>query len=211
MYLILGHSHNTADWVIAWCRNAMKGKNFYFPMAIVEAVNEVKGVNVSFIDHRDVWCLCYVSWGPILKKNFKLLLVRYMFNYFFEFDEGHVSMRSLCSTPDNEVDNVPLVNATKLAWSINHFYSICSTSSLSQSNRQRSCPSICRLHPCYHSLRRSWSPWARSPSRFPSSTYRTTLRFLVLSMRRSMISKSRSPQWCVRRSNNLQWLMRWWS
>jgi hypothetical protein len=31
----------------------MKGKNFYIPMAIVEAVNQVKGVNAKFIDHRD--------------------------------------------------------------------------------------------------------------------------------------------------------------
>ncbi|CAK9219406.1 unnamed protein product [Sphagnum troendelagicum] len=91
----------------------MKGKNFYFPMAIVEAVDEVKGVNVSFIDHRDAWCPCYVDWGPILKKNFKLLPVQYTFNYFFEFDEGHVSMRSLCSTLDSVAVNVPLVNATK--------------------------------------------------------------------------------------------------
>jgi hypothetical protein len=91
----------------------MKGKKLYFLMAIVEAVNEVKKVNVSFIDHCDAWCPCYVNWGPILKKHFKLLHVQYMFNYFFEFDEGHVSMRSLCSTSDNEVVNVPLVNAMK--------------------------------------------------------------------------------------------------
>jgi hypothetical protein len=32
----------------------MKGKNFYSPMAIVEVVNKVKGVNVSFIDHHDM-------------------------------------------------------------------------------------------------------------------------------------------------------------
>ncbi|CAM6027652.1 unnamed protein product [Sphagnum balticum] len=96
VYLIPRHSHNTANWVITWCRNVMKGKNFYSPMAIIEAVNEVKGVNTSFIDHRDARRPCYVSWGPILKKHFKSLLARYTFNYFFEFDEGHVNMRSLC-------------------------------------------------------------------------------------------------------------------
>ncbi len=114
VYLILGHSHNTADWVIAWCRNAMKGKNFYSPIAIVEAINEVKGVNASFIDHCDAWRPCYVSWDPILKKHFKSLLVQYTFNYFFEFNEGHVNMRSLCSTLDSEVVNVPLVNARNI-------------------------------------------------------------------------------------------------
>jgi hypothetical protein len=92
----------------------MKGKNFYFPMAIVEAVNEVKGVNVSFIDHHDARRPCYVGWGPILKKHFKSLPVQYTFNYFFEFNEGHVNMRSLCSTSDNEAVNIPLVNATNI-------------------------------------------------------------------------------------------------
>ncbi|XP_078725585.1 LOW QUALITY PROTEIN: uncharacterized protein LOC144942661 [Lampetra fluviatilis] len=40
LYLIPGHSHNQADRVVAWCRNAMKGKNFYTPMDIVQAVND---------------------------------------------------------------------------------------------------------------------------------------------------------------------------
>jgi hypothetical protein len=88
----------------------MKGKNFYSPMAIVEAVNKVKGINANFIDHRDAWHPCYVGWGPILKKHFKSLPVRYTFNYFF--DESHVRMRSLCSMLDSEAINVPLVNAT---------------------------------------------------------------------------------------------------
>jgi len=37
--LILGHSHNIADRIVMWCHNAMKGKNFYTLMAIVEAIN----------------------------------------------------------------------------------------------------------------------------------------------------------------------------
>ncbi|CAM6017354.1 unnamed protein product [Sphagnum balticum] len=93
----------------------MKGKNLYSPMAIVQAVNEVKGVNASFIDHHDARCPCYVDWGPILKKHFNLLPARYTFNYFFEFDEGHVNMRSPCSMLDNEAINIPLVNATNIS------------------------------------------------------------------------------------------------
>ena len=42
IYLIPGHSHNTADRIIAWCRNAMKGKNFFTPMPIVDAVNRLR-------------------------------------------------------------------------------------------------------------------------------------------------------------------------
>ncbi len=55
-----------------------------------------------------------VNWGPILKKHFKSLPTWYTFNYFFEFDEGHVSMRSMCSMLDSEAINVPLVNATNI-------------------------------------------------------------------------------------------------
>ncbi len=84
-------------------------------MAIVEAVNKVKGVNTNFIDHHDAWRPCYVDWGPIFNKHFKSLPTQYTFNYFFEFDEGHVSMRSLCSTPDSEAINVPLVNAMNIS------------------------------------------------------------------------------------------------
>jgi hypothetical protein len=62
IYLIPGHSHNIADRIIAWCHNAMKGKNFYTPMAIIEAINHVKGVNVKVIDHRDSQRPCYVGW-----------------------------------------------------------------------------------------------------------------------------------------------------
>jgi hypothetical protein len=92
VYLIPRHSHNIANRVIAWCRNVMKGKNFYSPMVIIEVINEIKGVNVSFIDHRDARRPCYVGWGPILKKHFKSLSAQYTFNYFFDFAEGHVSM-----------------------------------------------------------------------------------------------------------------------
>jgi len=53
IYLIHGHSHNIADWIIVWCHNAMEGKNFYILMAIIKVVNQVKGVNTKFIDHRE--------------------------------------------------------------------------------------------------------------------------------------------------------------
>jgi len=39
IYFIPKHSHNTVDRIVAWCRNAMKGKKFYIPMAIVKDVN----------------------------------------------------------------------------------------------------------------------------------------------------------------------------
>jgi hypothetical protein len=93
----------------------MKDKNFYSSMAIIEAVNEVKGVNANFINHRDARRLDHVGWGPILKKHFKSLLAWYTFNYFFEFDESHVSIQFMCSTLNNEAINILLVNATNIS------------------------------------------------------------------------------------------------
>jgi hypothetical protein len=62
IYLIPGHSHNSTDRIVVWCHNAMKGKNFYTPMAIVEAINQVKIINAKFIDHHDSQRPCYVDW-----------------------------------------------------------------------------------------------------------------------------------------------------
>ncbi len=79
------------------------------------AIDKVKGVNANYIDHHDAQRPCYASWGPILKKHFKSLPAWYTFNYFFEFDEGHVNMRSLCSILDSEATNIPLVNAMNIS------------------------------------------------------------------------------------------------
>ena len=115
VYLIPGHSHNTADRIVAWCRNAMKGKNFYTPMRIVEAVNKVKGVNATFIDHRDAQRPCYSNWNRILDKNFIKMPSRYTYNYFFEIDDGLVSMRPSCSSPDSDSVHVPLITLQNIA------------------------------------------------------------------------------------------------
>jgi len=73
IYLIPWHSHNSADWIIAWCCNAMKGKNFYTPMVIVEAINQVKRINMKFIDHLSalVTSVGIESWRSI-SINFQL-------------------------------------------------------------------------------------------------------------------------------------------
>jgi hypothetical protein len=68
---------------------SMKGKNFYTPMVIVKAVNQVKGVNVKFIVHRDSQHPYYVDWDQVLKKHFNQFLTRYTFNYFFKFGGPH--------------------------------------------------------------------------------------------------------------------------
>lgn len=70
IYLIPRHSHNIIDRIILWCHNAMKGKTFYIPMAIVEVINQVEGVNVKFIDHCYSQRPCYIGWDQVWKKHF---------------------------------------------------------------------------------------------------------------------------------------------
>nr|XP_032800655.1 uncharacterized protein LOC116937611 [Petromyzon marinus] len=109
LYLPPGHSHNQADRVVAWCRNAMRGKNFYTPWEVVDAVNLISGVEATFFDHRDAQRPFYTGWESLLKRHFRPMPPRYASNYFFEVDEGALRMRHLSSTPDDEVTCVPLV------------------------------------------------------------------------------------------------------
>jgi hypothetical protein len=162
-------------------------------MAIIEAINEVKGVNVSFIDHCDVWCPWYVAWGPILKKHFKSLLARYTFNYFFEFDEGHVSMRSLCSTSDNEAVNVPLVNATNInlirqSILFNPFNVAAITI-----EQVVFLPIHLLIAPVLSLINKKLISLGRSTSQFHPNTCRVTMRFLVFFACRSMTSRNKRP------------------
>ncbi len=71
-------------------------------------------VNAKFIDHRDFQRPCYVDWDRIMKKHFNQLPTQYMFNYFFEFDKGIMSMRSLSSAPNSSIVYVPLIKASSL-------------------------------------------------------------------------------------------------
>ncbi len=52
LFLILGHSHNQADRVVAWCRNKMRAQNLYTPNAIVSELNAIKFVSTEFLDHQ---------------------------------------------------------------------------------------------------------------------------------------------------------------
>ena len=104
IYLIPGHSHNQADRVVAWCRNVMRSKNFYTPMDIVNIAIEIKS-----IDHCDSHRPFYIGWDTILPKIFKNLPSHYAFNCLFEFDEGHLSIKHLSSTPDTDVAHIQLI------------------------------------------------------------------------------------------------------
>jgi hypothetical protein len=102
LFLIPGHSHNQADRVVAWCRNKMRAQNLYTPSAIVFEFNAIKSVSTEFLDHQSSRRPFFGDWTSLLKKYFKSMPPNYTGNYFFEINQGIVSMRHLISTPDNE-------------------------------------------------------------------------------------------------------------
>ncbi|KAE9146939.1 hypothetical protein PF004_g33001, partial [Phytophthora fragariae] len=69
-FLLPGHSHNIADRVIAWCRNAMRGSNFYTPSLLVDVINKIKSVNGIFLDHNEPTHPFCIGWETILGKYF---------------------------------------------------------------------------------------------------------------------------------------------
>lgn len=114
IYLILGHSHNSVDRIVAWCHNVMKGKNFFTPMAIIDVINKIKGMNRMFIGHFDSNWPCFTCWDPILNKYFKSLPPYYTLNYFFEIEQGHLNMRLLTSSPSSSAIDVPLIHPNNI-------------------------------------------------------------------------------------------------
>jgi hypothetical protein len=100
LYLIFGHSHMIADIVVAWTKGAIRKRNLFTPGKIVQEVKKVKSVIPTFLDHCDPSAPFFIGWEGIINKCFLNLPSGFTFNYFFEFENGNVSMRHLCSTPD---------------------------------------------------------------------------------------------------------------
>jgi hypothetical protein len=109
LFLIPGHSHNQADRVVTWCRNKMCAQNLYTPSAIVSELNAIKSVSSEFLDHQSSRRPFFGDWTSLLKKYFKSMPPNYTGNYFFEINQGIVSMRHLVSTPDNEAVQFPML------------------------------------------------------------------------------------------------------
>ncbi len=182
----------------------MKGKNSYSPMAIVEAINKVKGVNMNFVDHRIARCLCYVDWGPILNKHFKLLPTRYTFNYFFEFNEGHVNMRFLCSTPNSEAVNVPLVNATNIGLIHQSLLSDLFNIAAITIEHAMFLPICLSIAPVLSLTEKKLISLGKKYFSIPLEHLLYYPEIRGAPARRSTTSKSRHPQRCARRNGNLQ-------
>ncbi|KAG2799737.1 hypothetical protein PC118_g20650 [Phytophthora cactorum] len=101
-FLLPGHSHNVADRVVASCRRAMRGENFYIPMELVDKVKTVKSVNAKFLDHNDPSRPFFVGWSSLLDKYFMSPPSGYTSNYLFEIDNGLCTARNTVDTADGD-------------------------------------------------------------------------------------------------------------
>ncbi|OWY92497.1 LOW QUALITY PROTEIN: Cleavage inducible protein, partial [Phytophthora megakarya] len=109
LFLLPGHSHNTADRVVAWCKRKLKGENLYVPEQVVKKMNETNSVEAEFLDHRKSGHPFYCGWDVLLARYFKRMPDGYTGNYFFEIDRGVVSIRHLVTTDDQEVKTHSLI------------------------------------------------------------------------------------------------------
>lgn len=68
--LISGRSHHQADFVVAWCRNKMRGENLYTPKYILVCTGSVNFIQTEFHDHTDAKRPVFVGWEALLSKYF---------------------------------------------------------------------------------------------------------------------------------------------
>jgi hypothetical protein len=115
LFLIPGHSHMIADRVVAWLKNSIRGKQIFHPSDFVECSNAIKSVNASFLDHTGSNSNFFIGWDSFLGKYFKKLPSGFTQCYFFEFENGSVTYRHLCNTPDSEAFHFTLCNTSNLA------------------------------------------------------------------------------------------------
>ena len=88
LFLLPDHSHMICDRVVAWCRSALKGTNFFTPMQIAEAMDCVKSVSASYLKPNDADFPFHSGWGSFLAKHVDRMPAGYTSNYFFEFRDG---------------------------------------------------------------------------------------------------------------------------
>ena len=115
-FLISGHSRMPADRVTALCNQSMKKftskdsdigtdfrSNLYLPEHLTAAFDSVNTVNSIFIDHRDPQRPVYENWeklfGGLQNISSKVGFTKY---YFFEFENGILTMRRNIDSPLEE-------------------------------------------------------------------------------------------------------------
>ena len=73
-----GHSHNTADAVVAWLNNALRGQDWFHPADQVERYNMVKGRSSTLLTNAD-----FFIFGDLLNKFFPFKLPNKYTNNFY--------------------------------------------------------------------------------------------------------------------------------
>ena len=81
----------------------------YHPNQIASLYSEIDCVEAEFLDHSNPSVLFFTEWENLLGKYFKKMPAQFTFNYFFEFNNGSVTVRHLTDTPDSEAFTVGLV------------------------------------------------------------------------------------------------------
>ncbi|KAE9027210.1 hypothetical protein PR001_g12026 [Phytophthora rubi] len=109
LFLLPGHSHNSADRVVGWCKRNLKGKNLYDPGEVVAQMNTTPAIKAEFMDHRTGTGPFFVGWKALLSKYFKSMPDGYTANYLYEIDAGVVTTRHLVTTADQDVDTFSII------------------------------------------------------------------------------------------------------
>ncbi|KAE8960311.1 hypothetical protein PR001_g30422 [Phytophthora rubi] len=109
LFLLPGHSHNSADRVVGWCKRNLKGKNLYDPGEVVAQMNTTPAIKAEFLDHRTGTDPFFVGWKALLSKYFESMPDGYTANYFYEIDAGVVTTRHLVTTADQNADTFSII------------------------------------------------------------------------------------------------------
>ena len=91
LYLVSGHSHMLPDRVVSMLKKSITNRNVYHPKDIAERAN-------AFTTKRPF----FIGWDNILNKYFNDMPAQYTFNFYFELDQGVMTIRRLTTTPAEE-------------------------------------------------------------------------------------------------------------
>ena len=113
VFLIPGHSHMVADRVVAWMKGSFKKTNIFHPDQFVAKSNTVKSIESKIFNHLDSKRPFYIGWENVVNKFFKNLPSGFTKNYFFEFEEGILTMKHLHNSEEENTTIVDLLEHRK--------------------------------------------------------------------------------------------------
>ena len=90
------------DPIVGQNRRRIKEKNLFTPNQIASEFKKTKSVEAEVLKGSDSDFTFRIGQKNFLNKYFEKLPGGYTLNYVFEFTKGVLTMRSLCSTPDDK-------------------------------------------------------------------------------------------------------------